>query len=110
MRVPRVASCAVGLPESLAEYLILSEYATLRFLETTAVPAPRAFGYGVRGDGTDHGVGVSFLLMEELPGKPWTGEGASGEDATEAEKAKVWSGLAAILAELARHPFPSPGH
>ncbi len=109
MRVPRVASCAVGLPESLAAYLILSEYATLRFLETTAVPAPRAFGYGVRGDGTDHGVGVSFLLMEELPGKPWTGEGASGEDATDEEKAKVWSGLAAILAELARHPFPVAG-
>ena len=109
MRAPRVASCAVGLPDSLAEYLILSEYATLKFLETTAVPAPRVFGYGVCGDGTDHGVGVSFLLMEELPGKPWTGEGVSGADATDDEKAKIWRGLATILAELAQHPFPAAG-
>lgn len=109
MRVPRVASCAVGLPESLAEYLVLSEYATLKFLETTAVPAPRVFGYGVCGEGTDHGVGVSFLLMEELPGKPWTGEGVSGADATDEEKAKIWSGLATILAELSKHPFPVAG-
>ena len=62
MRVPRVASCAVGLPESLAEYLILSEHATPRFLETTAVLAPRAFGYGVRGNGTDKG---DHLLVDE---------------------------------------------
>ncbi|KAI5865863.1 hypothetical protein GGS23DRAFT_554370 [Durotheca rogersii] len=109
LRVPRVASFAVGLPDSLAEYLILSEYATLKFLETTAVPAPRAFGYGVRGFGTDHSVGVSFLLVEELPGKPWTGDGVCGNQATKDEKAKVWSAVADILAELAKHPFPKAG-
>ncbi|POR35265.1 Uncharacterized protein TPAR_04531 [Tolypocladium paradoxum] len=109
LRVPRVASHAVGLPDSLAEYLILSEYATLTFLETTAIPAPRTFGYGVRGTGTDHGVGVSFLLMEELPGRPWTGEGVSGHPATKDEKAKIWTALADMLAELAKHPFPKAG-
>jgi hypothetical protein len=40
LRVPRVASFAVGLPSSLVEYIVLSEYATLKFLENTAVPAP----------------------------------------------------------------------
>lgn len=109
LRVPRVASFAVGLPVPLADYLILSEYATLKFLETTTVPAPRAFSCGVCGNGTDHGVGVSFLLMEELPGRPWTGQGASGTEATEDEKAKIWSGLAEILVELEHHPFPKAG-
>ncbi|KAH9908624.1 hypothetical protein F4778DRAFT_717926 [Xylariomycetidae sp. FL2044] len=100
MRVPRVSGFAVGLPVSLAEYLIRSEYATMKFLETTAVPAPRAFSFGIPSQGTDHGVGVCFLLMEELPGKPWDGQG----DAT-----KVWKGLAEIFAELEKHPFIKAG-
>lgn len=100
MRVPRISGFAVGLPVSLAEYLIRSEYATLKFLETTAVPAPRAFSFGIPSAGTDRGVGVCYLLMEELPGKPWDGQ----ED-----KAKVWKGLADILVELERHPFHGAG-
>lgn len=109
IRVPRVASLATGLTSSLVEYLVLSEYATLKFLENTSVPAPRAFGCGVSGEGTDHGVGVSFVLMEELPGKPWYGQGASGSRATDSEKAKIWNGLAEILIELEKHPFPKAG-
>lgn len=109
LRVPRVASFAVGLPASLADYLILSEYATLKFLETTAVPAPRAFSHGICSNGTDYGIGVSFLLIEELPGRPWAGEGLCGNEGTDDEKAKVWSALADILAELEKHPFPKAG-
>lgn len=100
MRVPRVCGFDVGLPVSLAEYLIRSEYATLKFLETTAVPAPRAFSFGIPSQGTDHGVGVCFLFMEELPGKPWDGQG---------DAAKVWKGLANIFVELERHPFTKAG-
>ncbi|PKK51859.1 hypothetical protein CI102_5872 [Trichoderma harzianum] len=109
LRVPRVTSCAVGLPITLADYLIASEYATLKFLEATSVPAPRAFSYGVCSNGTDHGVGVAFLLMEELPGRPWAGEGVAGTMATDEEKVRIWSELADILAELERHPFPKAG-
>ena len=109
LRVPRVASFAVGLPPSLVEYLVLSEYATLKFLENTAVPAPRAFSYGICGTGTDHGTGVSFILMEELRGTPWMGQGVSGGKATESEKGKIWSGLADILIELGKHPFSKAG-
>ncbi|KAH8128632.1 hypothetical protein FP744_10008485 [Trichoderma asperellum] len=109
LRVPRVASFAVGLPIPLADYLIASEYATLKFLETTSVPAPRAFNYGVCSNGTDHSVGVAFLLIEELPGRPWTGQGVSGTTATDDEKARIWSDLAEILAELEHHPFPKAG-
>lgn len=99
LRVPRVTSCAVGLPVSLAEYLILSEYGTLKFLETTLVPAPKVFSYGIPARGNDDGIGVCFLLMEHLPGTSWTGQG------TDDEKAKIQSGLAAILSELHKHPF-----
>ncbi|KAH8846737.1 hypothetical protein MCOR21_000072 [Pyricularia oryzae] len=102
----RVTSCAFGLPESLAGYLISSEYATLKFLETTAVPAPQDFAFGVRDDGTDHGVGLGFLLMEELSGKSWQGDGIDGKLATEDDKTRVLQGLADIMAELAAHPFP----
>ncbi|CAI6087948.1 unnamed protein product [Clonostachys chloroleuca] len=104
LRVPRVGSYEVGLPESLVEHLVSSEYATLRFLETTQVPAPRAYGYGIRGrDKEDHGVGVSFLLIEHLPGEAWTGEGIKEQNA------KVLSGLASILNEVAQHLFPKAG-
>lgn len=100
MRVPRVTGFAVGLPVSLAEYLVRSEYATLKFLETTAVPAPRAFTFGIPSEGTDHGIGVCFLLMEELSGRPWDGQG---------DTAKVWKGLADIFAELEKHSFDKAG-
>jgi hypothetical protein len=88
LRVPRVASFAVGFSSDLVEYLVRSEYATLKFLETTAVPAPRAFSYGIRG-AADHGTGMSFILMEELTGRTWTGQGVSGGKASESEKVKI---------------------
>ncbi|KAF1989393.1 hypothetical protein K402DRAFT_411000 [Aulographum hederae CBS 113979] len=100
MRVPRVTGFTVGFPVRLAEYLVRSEYATLKFLETTAVPAPRAFSFGLPSQGTDHGIGVCFLLMEELSGKPWDGQG---------DTAKVWKGLADIFAELEKYPFTKAG-
>lgn len=78
----------------------------MKFLETTAVPAPQDFAFGVRDDGTDHGVGLGFLLMEELSGKSWQGDGIDGKLATEDDKTRVLQGLADIMAELAAHPFP----
>ncbi|EPS26529.1 hypothetical protein PDE_01466 [Penicillium oxalicum 114-2] len=47
IRVPRMNS---SIPQSLANYLVRSEYATLKFLETTQVPTPRAFDYGISDD------------------------------------------------------------
>lgn len=71
MRVPRVSGFTVGFPVPLAEYLIRNVYATLKFLETTTVPAPRAFSFGIPSQSTDHGIGVCYLLMEKFSGKPW---------------------------------------
>ncbi|RDL39693.1 uncharacterized protein BP5553_04033 [Venustampulla echinocandica] len=110
LRVLRVASFAVSLPSSLVENLVLSEYATLKFLETITVPAPRALGYGICRPRTDHGTGVSFILMEELRGTPWIDKpGVSSGEASENEKARVWRGVADILMELEKHPFPKAG-
>ncbi|KAK5987987.1 hypothetical protein PT974_12123 [Cladobotryum mycophilum] len=110
--IPRFFSCSVpecGRPNVRGLVAAIAVTATLKFLETTAVPAPRAFAYGVCGNGMDHDVGVSFLRMEELPGRPWVGQGVSGGNATKQENTKIWNGLADIMAELEKHPFPKAG-
>ncbi|KAI8632816.1 hypothetical protein F5Y19DRAFT_462610 [Xylariaceae sp. FL1651] len=76
MRVPRVSGFAVGFPVSLAEYLIRSEYVTLKFLEITAVPAPRAFSFGIPSQGTDYGVGRLAKIYAELERYPFTKAGS----------------------------------
>lgn len=106
VRMPRVG-CSI--PQFLIDYLVRSEYATLRFLQTTNVPASRVFGYGVVGDVEDK-VGVSYILMEEMAGKTWNMQGPRGKRfADDKDKERVWSGLADILIELQRHPFPRAG-
>lgn len=98
-----------SIPQSLIDYLIRSEYATLKFLETTNVPAPRAFGYGIAGD-KNNKVGVSYILMEQMAGQPWNMQGPRGKRfADDKDKERVWNGLADILIELQRHPFSKAG-
>jgi hypothetical protein len=100
IRVPRINN---SIPQQLIDYLIRSEYATLKFLETTKVPAPRAFGYGIAGD-TNNRVGISYILMEEMPGKPWNRQGPRGKrSADNKDKEKVRNGLADILIELKKY-------
>ncbi|KAL4891336.1 hypothetical protein BDV59DRAFT_182251 [Aspergillus ambiguus] len=106
LRVPRISS---GIPQSLADYLIRSEYATLKFLETTNVPAPRAFDYGLAGD-KNNKAGVSYILLEQMAGKPWNMQGPSGKRlADDKDKERIWNGLADILIEIQRHPFSKAG-
>ena len=101
LRVPRMNG---SLPQSLTDYLVKSEYATLQFLGDTNVPAPRVFDYGIAGEEGNE-VGVSYILMEQMPGKPWNGQGPRGKRfADEQDKERVWSGLADTLIELQRHP------
>lgn len=98
-----------NVPQSLVNYIIRSEYATLKFLETTKVPAPRVFDYGIIGDGNNE-LGVSYLLIEEMPGRTWNSQGPNGKRfADDKDKERIWSSLADILIELERHPFPRAG-
>ncbi|KAE8342169.1 hypothetical protein BDV24DRAFT_150654 [Aspergillus arachidicola] len=82
LRVPRITS---SIPQSRSEYLIRSEYATLKFLETTGVPALRAFHYGLASDKNNN------------------------RFADDKDKERVWNSLADILIEIQRHPFSKAG-
>ena len=98
-----------SIPQSLIDYFIRSEYATLKFLETTKVPAPRVFGYGIA-ENKKNKVGVSYILMEEMAGETWNLQGPCGKRfADDKDKERVWNGLADILIELQRHPFSKAG-
>ncbi|KAE8327304.1 hypothetical protein BDV39DRAFT_215217 [Aspergillus sergii] len=106
LRVPRITS---SIPQSLSEYLIRSEYVTLKFLETTNVPAPRVFDYDLASN-ENNKVGVSYNLMEQMGGRPWNKQGPHGERfADDKDKERVWNGLADILIEIQRHPFSKAG-
>ncbi|KAI9752553.1 MAG: hypothetical protein M4579_005590 [Chaenotheca gracillima] len=101
VRIPRDPFS--DLPASLIEYLVVSEYATLKFLQGTSVPSPRVFGYGLASERRND-VGVSFILMEALPGKPFNAYQASLE-----QRERVYNGVADILIELSKHPLPKAG-
>ncbi|KAL9073764.1 MAG: hypothetical protein Q9157_004629 [Trypethelium eluteriae] len=101
VRVPRVGYGEV--PNDLIDYLVASEYATLKFLEDTKVPTPKVFTYGLASD-PDNQVGVSYILMEALPGTPYI-----SYKATRQQKERVFEQLADILIEISRHPFPQAG-
>ncbi|KAL9095267.1 MAG: hypothetical protein Q9165_002523 [Trypethelium subeluteriae] len=101
VRVPRVEYGEV--PNDLIEYLVASEYATLKYFEDTKVPAPRVFTYGLASD-PDNQVGVSYILMEALPGTPYI-----SYKATRQQKERVFEQLADILIEISQHPFPQAG-
>ncbi|KAI5777588.1 hypothetical protein EDC01DRAFT_697977 [Geopyxis carbonaria] len=110
VRIPRAGvhgpSAAPSQRRELVDYMIASEFATLQFLAGTSVPAPTPYGYALCGDaGND--VGVGYILMAELPGKPWYGQ--SGGDADADGRKRIWDGLAEILIELRRHPFKRAG-
>lgn len=99
VRIPRLG--LARLHENIdVEYLYVSEFATLKFLEGTKVPAPRAFGFDIASN-IENDVGVTYLIMEFLEGKPFNPRSASLE-----EKERVYEGVADILIELSKHPLP----
>ncbi|KAK4210075.1 hypothetical protein QBC37DRAFT_350636 [Rhypophila decipiens] len=90
-------------PPDLIEYIISSEYATLKFLEGTSVPAPQAFGYALASD-PGNLVGVTYLLIQALPGKPYYEYLATPE-----QTARVMEQFADIMIELGKHPLGDIG-
>lgn len=49
VRIPRTASFD-DVPQDLVDYLVASEYATLKFLEKIDTPTPKAYGFGLSSD------------------------------------------------------------
>lgn len=103
VRIPRKRFCSD--PDDLIEYLVASEYATLKFLETTKIPAPRTFGYGLGSDENNH-VGVSYLLIEHLPGVPY--EPDMFESDIQRQESFVGQ-VAQLLMEISQYPLPRAG-
>lgn len=101
VRIPRTGFGDV--PPELVEYLVASEYATLKFLEPTKVPAPKAFAYGLASDPSNR-VGISYIMMQALPGSPFYAHEASPD-----QKKGVIKQLADILIEISKTPLPLTG-
>ncbi|KAM0424987.1 hypothetical protein ACHAPT_009788 [Fusarium lateritium] len=96
-RIARDAT-ANGTPSHLAEYLVESEYATLKWLGGLTFPTPRAHGFGLASD-PNNLVGVSYILEDAMPGQPF-----NPRLATDEQKTHVYNQYARILNEISRHP------
>lgn len=94
---------STSFADRLSNQILESECATLRWLETALIPAPRLHHYGFRHDKLNC-IGVAYMLIDELPGKPLTQLQPSAE-----EKRKVYTDLAEILSTLSIHPFKQIG-
>lgn len=93
---------ATSPPPQLQNYILKSEVATLKVLETTTLPTPKVWDYGLQGE--DEVAGVSYILVEYVDGTvlDWSGIDEQG-------KKKVMSQLADIYIELGKHEFEKMG-
>jgi hypothetical protein len=90
-------------PPAVQARIFLSEVATLEFLARTRVPAPRVHAYALAA-AAGNAVGVSYMLLDKLRGRPLDWAGASA-----AQRAAVLEQLADVYLELERHPLPLTG-
>lgn len=102
--VARIKRQNVNAPSHLVQkYIIQSEVATYHFLETTEVPAPRVFGFFAT---PENSVGVAYILMEKVPGQPYS---QSRPRPTDEQRLGVMKQLAFIYHQLQKHPFNTIG-
>ncbi|KAH7031530.1 uncharacterized protein B0I36DRAFT_324091 [Microdochium trichocladiopsis] len=101
LRTPRVGLDLV--PPDVFEYIVTSEYATLKFLETTSIPAPRAFSFGLSSDPANK-LGIDYLLIQALPGRPY-----KRGDATLGQSNHVLEQIADMMIKLSQLPFSAAG-
>ncbi|KAF4466531.1 Methylglyoxal reductase (NADPH-dependent) [Fusarium albosuccineum] len=97
-RIPRTTTFS-DIPSNLVEYLVESEYATLKWLEHIGVSAPKAYAFGLSSN-PDNLVGVSYILEDAMPGKPFYHHQATAD-----QKATVYRQYAGILTQISRHPL-----
>ncbi|KAI0389220.1 hypothetical protein F5Y17DRAFT_141186 [Xylariaceae sp. FL0594] len=96
-RIPRTTSFS-DVPPDLVDYLVESEYATLKYLESLSIPAPRAHGFGLASD-VGNLVGVSYILEDAMPGSPF-----HAYEATTEQKSRVNEQYAQFLIRLSHSP------
>ncbi|KAI9829785.1 MAG: hypothetical protein M1819_006022 [Sarea resinae] len=102
-RILRVNSTSFS--DEFTNYILLSECATMQWLQALApkVPSPRLYGFGLRNDPSNH-VGVAYMLVDELPGTPLSSMNLSADGTR-----KVYQDLADSLFALWAHPFDRIG-
>ncbi|KAK6000740.1 hypothetical protein QM012_003465 [Aureobasidium pullulans] len=91
-------------PPHVRDYVLQSEVATLAYLHAhTAVPVPAIYDWRRESD-PDNPLGVGYIFMQKLEGKPvvWG-------DMNPAQKTKVMEQLVATFVELEKHPFKKIG-
>ncbi|KAI1114975.1 hypothetical protein F5Y14DRAFT_461070 [Nemania sp. NC0429] len=89
--------------DELSNRILLSECATLRWLESVDVPTPQLHDHGLRGDPQNE-VGVAYMIIDKLPGQPFSSQAAS-----EDQKLQVLDQWASILCTLCKHPLNQIG-
>ncbi|KAI0882820.1 kinase-like domain-containing protein [Annulohypoxylon maeteangense] len=89
---------ATSPPAELRDHIIQREVATLKFLEQTSAPTPKVFDFTL--DHADNPVGVGYILMEKLPGKPLLEVSRTKE-----QMKRVMEQLADVFIELHKYPF-----
>jgi Phosphotransferase enzyme family len=90
-------------PLQVANYVFTSEVATMYDLTTTKVRVPRVFHYAKK-NASDNQVGLTYFLMEKLPGKSLDWNSAS-----KAQKSKIMEQLADIFLVLESQPYNKIG-
>ncbi|KAL2135593.1 hypothetical protein VTI74DRAFT_7869 [Chaetomium olivicolor] len=89
---------------AVRDYIFRSEAATMLFLRSqTHVPVPKVFGWAAESD-ADNDVGVGYILMEKLEGKP-----PDWEKLTAQWKEKVMQQLADVFLEIEAQAFGKIG-
>ncbi len=93
---------ATSPPPIFRDYLVRGEGATFQFFANTAVPAPKILDCAFEGE--DNPVGVSYTLMDKMPGTSLRWSLPSRQ-----KKIKVMSQIADIYRELHAYQFTSMG-
>lgn len=89
---------ATSPPPHLRDCNFQSEFATMQFLETTAVSTPKVFDFAL--ESQDNPIGVGYMLVEKMAGKPLRWSLASPD-----QRKKIVEQLAEIFIELRKYPF-----
>ncbi|KAG8623886.1 hypothetical protein KVT40_008862 [Elsinoe batatas] len=102
VRIPRKDFS--DFPDDLVDYLVESEFASLKNLRSIGVPAPRVHGYRIASESRYGTSGSSYILMDRVDGKPYDSWTASQE-----VKQRVMDGVADVLITMSKNALPQAG-
>nr|XP_036576573.1 uncharacterized protein CTRU02_13566 [Colletotrichum truncatum]KAF6783330.1 hypothetical protein CTRU02_13566 [Colletotrichum truncatum] len=99
-RLPRTTSP----PQEVRDFILHSEVATMSYLQQhTRLPTPKIFDWACESDPGNQ-LGVSYILMEKLDGRPLDWQTASSS-----QREKIMQQLVDVFLEIDKHPFESMG-